>query len=270
MPIIEIKDLSAPELDIFARLTEAQLRSKIEPEKGVFIAESKKVITIALKAGYEPVALLMDRKHIAGDGADIIQHCGDIPVYTGNREILERLTGYAITRGFLCAMKRPTPLLAHDICGKSHRLAVLDSIVDSTNIGAIFRNAAALGMDGILLTQTCCDPLVRRAIRVSMGTIFQIPWAYIPNNYPVFTDYLKEFGFKSAAMALRDNSLSIDDPALKSEERLAVILGTEGDGLGQNVIDSADYTVRIPMFHSVDSLNVAAASAVAFWELRNR
>lgn len=268
MPIIEIHDIIAPELDIFARLTEAQLRSKIEPEKGIFIAESPKVINIALNAGYVPVALLMERKHITGDGAAIIDRCGDIPVYTAEREVLEKLTGYKMTRGVLCAMKRPTPLLADNICKNSRRLAVLDGIVDSTNIGAIFRSAAALGMDGVLLTNTCCDPFVRRAIRVSMGTVFQIPWAYFPDNCPVFTQYLKQLGFKTVAMALKDDSISIDDPALKAEERLAIILGTEGDGLGQCVVDSADYTVCIPMLHGVDSLNVAAASAVAFWELR--
>lgn len=268
MHIIEITDIQLPELDIFARLTEAQLRSKIEPEKGIFIAESPKVINIALNAGYVPVALLMERKHITGDGAAIIDRCGDIPVYTAEREVLEKLTGYKMTRGVLCAMKRPTPLLADNICKNSRRLAVLDGIVDSTNIGAIFRSAAALGMDGVLLTNTCCDPLVRRAIRVSMGTVFQIPWAYFPDNCPVFTQYLKQLGFKSVAMALKDDSISIDDPTLKAEERLAIILGTEGDGLGQCVVDSADYTVRIPMLHGVDSLNVAAASAVAFWELR--
>lgn len=269
MEIIEIPDISAPELTIFARLTEAQLRSKIEPEKGIFIAESPKVIMIALNAGYVPVALLMERKHITGDGAVIIDRCVDIPVYTADREVLEQLTGYAMTRGILCAMKRPAPLSSSDICQNSRRLAILDGIVDSTNIGAIFRSAAALGIDGVLLTPNCCDPLVRRAIRVSMGTVFQIPWAFLPSEFPIFTDYLKQFGFKSVAMALKNDSLSIDDPILKSEERLAIILGTEGDGLGKNVIDSADYTVKIPMYHSVDSLNVAAASAVAFWELRN-
>jgi len=210
----------------------------------------------------------MERKHIIGDGASIIQRCGDIPVYTADREVLEQLTGYTMTRGVLCAMKRPTPLLSSSICQNSHRLAVLDGIVDSTNIGAIFRSAAALGIDGILLTRNCCDPLVRRAVRVSMGTVFQIPWAYFTKEVPIFTDYLKEFGFKTAAMALKGDSISIDNPVLKSEERLAIILGTEGDGLGQSVVDSADYTVRIPMLHGVDSLNVAAASAVAFWELR--
>ena len=270
MNVIEISDISAPELDVFARLTESQLRNKRESDKGIFIAESPKVISIALNSGYIPVALLMERKHITGDGASIIDRCGDVPVYTGDRAVLENLTGYTMTRGVLCAMMRPSPLLASDVCKNARRLAVLDGIVDSTNIGAIFRSAAALGMDAVLLTRNCCDPFVRRAIRVSMGSVFQIPWAYLPGKHPVFTEYLKEFGFKSVAMALKGDSISIDDPVLKSEERLAVILGTEGDGLGQNVINSADYTVRIPMFHSVDSLNVAAASAVAFWELRTR
>ncbi len=268
MHIIKITDIQLPDLDIFARLTEAQLRNRIEPNKGIFIAESPKVITLALDAGYVPVALLMERKHITGDGASVIARCGDIPVYTADREVLEALTGYKMTRGVLCAMKRPTPLSASSICENARRLAVLDGIVDSTNIGAIFRSAAALGMDGILLTNNCCDPLVRRAVRVSMGTVFQIPWAYFPDDYPEFTDYLKEIGFKTVAMALKDNSISIDDPALKAEDRLAIVLGAEGDGLKQSVVDSADYTVRIPMFHGVDSLNVAAASAVAFWELR--
>ena len=270
MAIVEITDITAPELDIFARLTEAQLRNKIEPEKGIFIAESPKVISLALNAGLTPVALLMERKHITGDGAEIISYCENVPVYTADRNVLEQLTGYTMTRGVLCAFRRPSPLFAADLCKSARRLAVLDGIVDSTNIGAIFRSAAALGMDGILLTSNCCDPLVRRAVRVSMGTVFQIPWAYLPGEFPVFTDFLQQFGFKSVAMALKENSISIDDPVLKSEKRLAVILGTEGDGLGQNVIDSADYTVRIPMFHGVDSLNVAAASAVAFWELRTR
>lgn len=270
MAIIEITDITAPELDIFARLTEAQLRSKIEPDKGIFIAESPKVISLALNAGLTPVALLMERKHITGDGAQIISCCKNVPVYTADRNALKQLTGYTMTRGVLCAFRRPSPLLAADLCKIARRLAVLDGIVDSTNIGAIFRSTAALGMDGILLTSNCCDPLVRRAVRVSMGTVFQIPWAYLPDNPPVFTEFLKQFGFKSVAMALKENSIPIDDPILKSEKRLAVILGTEGDGLGQNVIDSADYTVRIPMFHGVDSLNVAAASAVAFWELRPR
>lgn len=270
MHIIEITDIQLPELDIFARLTEAQLRSKIEPEKGIFIAESPKVISIALNSGYDPVALLMERKHITGDGAAIIARCGDVPVYTADRVILEQLTGYTMTRGVLCAMKRPSPLSPSQILINSSRVAVLDGIVDSTNIGAIFRSAAALGMDGVLLTPNCCDPLVRRAIRVSMGTVFQIPWSYLPNENRNYPEYLKQFGFKTVAMALKPDSVSIDDPVLKTENQLAIILGTEGDGLGQSVVDSADYTVRIPMFHGVDSLNVAAASAVAFWELRRK
>ncbi len=270
MPIIEINDINIPDLAIFSKLTEAQLRHKIEPEKGIFIAESPKVISLALAAGCIPVSLLMEKKHITGDAATIISRCGDIPVYTAERSILESLTGYTLTRGVLCAMYRPSPLSAAEICKNARRVAVLDGIVDSTNIGAIFRSAAALGMDAILLTRKCCDPLVRRAVRVSMGTVFQIPWAYIPNEYDDLTRFLQPIGFKTVAMALRDNYVSIDDPSLIKEERLAIVLGTEGDGLGQNVIDNADFTVRIPMAHNVDSLNVAAASAVAFWELRVR
>ena len=268
MHIIEITDIQLPELDIFARLTEAQLRSKIEPDKGIFIAESPKVIRLALNAGYTPVSLLMERKHITGDGAPIIAHCEGVPVYTADRTVLEQLTGYTMTRGVLCALKRPTPLSASQILQTSRRVAVLDGIVDSTNIGAIFRSAAALGMDGVILTNTCCDPLVRRAVRVSMGTVFQIPWAYFPKEIGNYSEFLNKFGFKTVAMALKDNSISIDDPVLKKENRLAIILGTEGDGLAQSVVDGTDYTVRIPMLHGVDSLNVAAASAVAFWELR--
>ena len=270
MPIIEINDITRPELAMFSRLTEAQLRNKLEPEKGIFIAESPKVISLALDSGCVPVALLMEKKHITGDGAKIISRCGDIPVYTAERTVLEALTGYALTRGVLCAMYRPSPLSALDICQNARRIAVLDGIVDSTNIGAIFRSAAALGMDAVILTMQCCDPLVRRAVRVSMGTVFQIPWAYIPGGTTDLTAYLQQIGFKTVAMALRDDSVSIDDPVLASQDRLAIILGTEGDGLGQNVIDNADFTVRIPMYHNVDSLNVAAASAVAFWELRAR
>ncbi|MBE6943541.1 MAG: RNA methyltransferase [Ruminococcaceae bacterium] len=268
MPIIEINDITAPEIDIFARLTETQLRNKLEPEKGIFIAESPKVIHLALNAGCTPIALLMEHKHITGDGEPIIARCRDIPVYTAERAILQQLTGYQLTRGVLCAMRRPTPLSAIEICHNASRLAVLDGIVDSTNIGAIFRSAAALGMDGVLLTHSCCDPLCRRAVRVSMGTVFQIPWAYFPDKNTQITPFLKENGFKTVAMALREDAVSMDDPALKAERKLAIILGTEGDGLKQNVIDNADFTVCIPMAHNVDSLNVAAASAVAFWELR--
>ncbi len=270
MRIIEITDINLPELAIFSRLTEAQLRNKLEPEKGIFIAESPKVISLALAAGCIPAALLMEKKHITGDGAPIISQCGDIPVYTADRNILESLTGYTLTRGVLCAMYRPSPLSAARICKEARRIAVLDGIVDSTNIGAIFRSAAALGMDAVLLTKQCCDPLVRRAVRVSMGTVFQIPWAYIPDDSHNLTAYLKQIGFKSVAMALCEDTLPIDDPQLSSQEHLAIILGTEGDGLGRSVIAGADFTVRIPMYHNVDSLNVAAASAVAFWELRAR
>lgn len=269
--IIEITDISASELDVFARLTEAQLRNKLEPEKGIFIAESPKVITLALNAGCVPVSLLMERRHIDGDGKNIIARCGDVPVYTASREILEQLTGYKLTRGVLCAMYRPAVYSVHDLCSNARRIAVLEGIVDSTNVGAIFRCAAALGMDGILLSPTCCDPLCRRAVRVSMGTVFQIPWARIGENHSAWTergmDEIRKFGFKTVAMALDDNAISIDDPVLRSEERLAVVLGTEGDGLASTTISNSDYTVCIPMYHNVDSLNVAAASAVAFWEL---
>lgn len=262
--IIEISDITAPELDIFARLTESQLRNRLEPERGIFIAESPKVISVALDAGYCPAALLMERRHIEGDGRNIIARCGDIPVYTADREILEKLTGYRLTRGVLCAMLRPIPSAMEGVCKEAKRIAVLEGIVDSTNIGAIFRSAAALGIDGILLTNSCCDPLCRRAVRVSMGTVFQIPWARIDDSWP---GVLQEMGFKTAAMALSDKAVSVDDPQLKSAEKLAIVLGTEGDGLSANTIADCDYTVCIPMYHGVDSLNVAAASAVAFWEL---
>lgn len=263
--ILEIADITAPELDIFARLTEAQLRNRLEPEKGIFIAESPKVIRVALDCGCVPIALLMEQKHIGGDGADVIERCGDVPVYTASRETLEKLTGYRLTRGVLCAMRRPKPLQTEAVCQNAKRIAVLDGVVDSTNIGAIFRSAAALGMDGVLLTPTCCDPLCRRAIRVSMGTVFQIPWAYLGRGVAE----LKSLGFQTAAMALSKDSISIDDPALQVD-RLAVVLGTEGNGLSAQTIADCDFTVCIPMYHNVDSLNVAAASAVAFWELRNK
>lgn len=263
--IIEISDITAPELDVFARLTEAQLRNRLEPEKGIFVAESPKVISVALDAGIQPVSLLMERRHLEGDGKAIIARCGDIPVYTADREVLENLTGYRLTRGVLCAMHRPASLTMDAVCKGAKRIALLEGIVDSTNIGAIFRSAAALGMDGILLNNTCCDPLCRRAVRVSMGTVFQIPWARVSDDWP---QALKEMGFKTAAMALSDDAISIVDPQLKAAEKLAVVLGTEGDGLSANTIADCDYTVCIPMYHGVDSLNVAAASAVAFWELR--
>ena len=272
--IIKITDIAAPELDVFARLTEAQLRNRLEPEKGVFIAESPKVIGRALDAGYEPVSLLMEPRHIDGQGRDIIARCEGIPVYTASREILEGLTGYALTRGVLCAMRRPPLPSVEDVCANARRVAVLEGIVDSTNVGAIFRSAAALNIDAVLVTPTCGDPLYRRAVRVSMGTVFQVPWTRIgsePSEWPEpGLERLRKLGFQSAAMALRDDSVSIDDPRLAAEEKLAIVLGTEGDGLAERTIAECDYTVRIPMAHQVDSLNVAAASAVAFWELRAR
>lgn len=268
--IIEISDISAPELDVYARLTQAQLRNRLEPEKGIFIAESPKVIKLALNVGCAPLSLLMERKHITGDGAEIIEKCPDVPVYTADRNVLSALTGYELTRGVLCVMRRPTPLSPAGICENAKRIAVLEGIVDSTNIGAIFRSAAALGMDGILLTKTCCDPLVRRAVRVSMGTVFQIPWAYLTEDSTDWQAFLKQFYFKTVAMALNENAVPIDDPALYAEEKLAIVLGTEGDGLASQTIANCDYNVIIPMHHNVDSLNVAAASAVAFWQLRRR
>lgn len=270
--IIEITDLTRPELDVFCRLTEAQLRNRLEPEKGVFIAESPTVIGLALDAGYEPLALLTERKFIEGKAAGIIARCGEIPLYTGEREVLARLTGYELTRGVLCAMRRPNPKDFREVCAGTRRVAVLENVVDSTNVGAIIRSAAALGIDAVLLTPSCCDPLNRRAVRVSMGTVFQIPWAYIgeqPADWPSpGLDWLNELGFKTAAMALREDSISIDDEGLAAEPKLAIVLGTEGTGLTTRTIADCDYTVRIPMQHGVDSLNVAAASAVAFWQLR--
>lgn len=270
--IIEITDLSRLELDVFCRLTEAQLRNRLEPEKGVFIAESPTVIGLALDAGYEPLALLTERKFIEGKAAGIIARCGEIPLYTGEREVLAGLTGYELTRGVLCAMRRPSPKDFREVCAGTRRVAVLENVVDSTNVGAIIRSAAALGIDAVLLTPSCCDPLNRRAVRVSMGTVFQIPWAYIgeqPADWPSpGLDWLNELGFKTAAMALREDSISIDDEGLAAEAKLAIVLGTEGTGLTTRTIADCDYTVRIPMQHGVDSLNVAAASAVAFWQLR--
>lgn len=268
--IIEISDLSAPELAVFSKLTEAQLRNKLEPEKGIFIAESPKVINVALNEGFAPISLLMERKHIEGQAKDILEKCGDIPVYTADRDVLAALTGYELTRGILCAMRRPALPTASDLCENTRRVCVLEGVVDTTNIGAIFRSAAALGIDAVMLTPTCCDPLNRRAVRVSMGTVFQVPWTYIPNMSDGGLELLKSLGFKTAAMALSDNSVSIDDEKLCSEDKLAIIMGTEGDGLSQSTIDGSDYTVKIPMYHGVDSLNVAAASAVAFWQLRAR
>lgn len=264
MNVIEINNIEASGVNIFSSLTEAQLRHSREVEEGLFIAESPKVIRVALDAGYEPFALLCERKHITGDAADIIERCGDIPVYTGDRDVLASLTGYTLTRGVLCAMRRPHLPSLEDVCRDARRIVVIDGVVDTTNIGAIFRSAAALGIDGILLTTNSCDPLNRRAVRVSMGSVFLVPWTWL--DAPVQS--LNDYGFKTAAMALTDDSVSLDDPVLKAEQRLAVIMGTEGDGLSKQTIASADYVVRIPMAHGVDSLNVAAASAVAFWELR--
>lgn len=272
--IIEISDFLAPELDLFARLTEAQLRNHLEPEKSIFIAESTKVIARALDAGCKPIALLMERKHIDGQASEIISRCGDIPIYTAERDVLAQLTGYELTRGILCAMVRPTLPSVEELCANAHRVAVLEGIVDVTNIGAIFRSAAALHIDAVLLTPTCCDPLYRRAARVSMGTVFQVPWTRIgtaPSEWPhPGIERLQSLGFKTAAMALTEDSVSIDDPALTAEDKLAIILGTEGDGLSHTTIAGCDYTVLIPMSHNVDSLNVAAASAVAFWQLRKK
>lgn len=272
--IIEITDLNFPELDVYARLTEAQLRTRMETERGVFIAESPKVIELALNAGCVPLSFLMERRHLQGQGAPLMERCPGIPVYTADRDVLASLTGYALTRGILCAMQRPEPQKAEALLGGSRRIAVLEGIVDSTNMGAIFRSAAALGMDAVLFTPTCCDPLCRRAVRVSMGTIFQVPWARIgdcPADWPeAGMELLHRHGFATAAMALDERAISIDDPRLQQEEKLAVLLGTEGDGLSHQTIARCDYTVMIPMEHGVDSLNVAAASAVAFWQLRLR
>lgn len=266
MQIIEINSLSHPGVEVFSTLTEAQLRNRLEPQKGIFIAESPKVIHVALNAGYEPLALLCERKHIEGDAASLIERCGDIPIYTGERELLASLTGYTLTRGVLCAMRRPAPKSVEEVCQGAKRIAVIDGVVDTTNIGAIFRSAAALGIDAVLLTPSSCDPLNRRAVRVSMGSVFLLPWTWL--EAPISS--LRTLGFRTAAMALSDNSVPIDHPSLKDEPQLAIVLGTEGDGLSTQVIQETDYVVRIPMWHEVDSLNVAAASAVAFWELRAR
>ena len=269
--IIEITDFHAPELDPYARLTQNQLRNRLEPEKGIFIAESPKVIDRALDAGYKPVSLLMERKQITGPAAGILSRCGDAPVYTADREMLAELTGFELTRGVLCAFRRPAPRPVEELCKNARRVAVLEDIVDSTNVGAIFRSAAALNMDAVLISPSCCDPLCRRAVRVSMGTVFQVPWGQLgetPADWPEKgMDILHSLGFKTAAMALSDRSVSIDDEQLAKEPKLAIVLGTEGDGLAAGTIASCDYTVKIPMSHGVDSLNVAAASAVAFWQL---
>lgn len=271
--IIEIHNLDQPELAVFTHLTEAQLRNRLEPEKGMFIAESPKVITRALDGGWTPVSLLMERKHIEGQARELIARCG-VPVYTADREVLTALTGYQLTRGVLCAMRRRPLPTVEEVCRRARRVAVLEGIVDPTNVGAIFRSAAAMHMDAVLVDPTCCDPLYRRSVRVSMGTVFQIPWTRIGDKADQWPhpglDRLRALGFKTAALALREDSVSIDDPGLCAQDRLAVILGTEGDGLSHETISGCDYTVKIPMSHDVDSLNVAAASAVAFWQLRSR
>lgn len=272
--IIEITDFHAPELDVYARLTENQLLNRHEPEKGLFIAESPKVIERALDAGCIPVSLLLERKHITGQAQHIVARCQDIPVYTADFDVLTQLTGFNLTRGALCAMRRPPLPTFEEVCSGARRIAILENVVNPTNVGAIFRSAAALNMDAVLLTPACSNPLYRRAIRVSMGTVFQIPWTFLGTNDTEWPkpamDILKRMGFRTAAMALSDHAVNIDDPQLMSEEKLAIILGTEGDGLASSTIADCDYTVCIPMSHGVDSLNVAAASAVAFWQLGNR
>lgn len=272
--IIEITDFEAPELDIYARLTEVQLLNRHEPEKGIFIAESPKVIERALDAGCEPISFLVERKHIEGQAKELIARCHELPVYTADFEVLTQLTGFQLTRGMLCAMRRPLLPSVEEICTDAHRIAILENIMNPTNIGAIFRSAAALNIDAVLLTPACSNPLYRRSIRVSMGTVFQIPWTFIGSENTSWPqagiEKLKSLGFKTAAMALSEHSISIDDSRLMEEEKLAIILGTEGDGLSDCTISDCDYTVRIPMSHGVDSLNVAAASAVAFWQLGKR
>lgn len=268
--IIQITDFAAPELDIYARFTEVQLLNRHEPEKGIFIAESPKVIERALDAGCVPISFLVERKHVEGQAKKLIERCGEIPVYTAEFDVLTKLTGFQLTRGMLCAMYRPRLPSMEDICSSACRIAVLENIVNPTNIGAIFRSAAALHMDAVLLTPACSNPLYRRAIRVSMGTVFQVPWTFLneKQSWPQFgMECLHRLGFKTAAMALNDKAIAIDDPQLMAEKKLAIILGTEGDGLAASTIADCDYTVQIPMAHGVDSLNVAAASAVAFWQL---
>ena len=274
-----ITDFNAPEFDLYARLNESQLLHYYEPSPGLFIAESPKVVERALNAGCQPLSILVEQKHLEGEAKELITRCGDIPVYTAEFDILTKITGFQLTRGLLCAMRRPALPTVEEICKKSRRIAVLENVMNPTNVGAIFRSAAALGMDAVLLTRGCSDPLYRRASRVSMGTVFQIPWTYIDtkkeasgtlvtSNKNTYVEQLKELGFTTAAMVLKDNSTSVDNPVFAVCDKLAVILGTEGDGLCEETIAACDYTVMIPMTHGVDSLNVAAASAVAFWQLR--
>lgn len=263
--IVEITDFSDPALDIYARLTEAQLMNRFDPQNAMFIAESPKVIMRALDGGYIPVSILVEESRMIGEAQEAIERCGDVPVYTAQMDVLAQLTGYRLTRGLLCAMRRKALPELETVLAGCKRVAVLEEVMNPTNIGAIFRSAAALGMDAVLLTPGCSDPLYRRSARVSMGTVFQVPWTFLPDNW---IEVLGSYGFKTAAMALTDDSVSISDPALQKEQKLAVVLGTEGDGLAQSTVTDCDYTVKIPMYHGVDSLNVAAASAVAFWELR--
>ena len=268
MKIINITDLNQPELDVYARLTESQLRNRLEPEKGIFIAESLKVVRIALAAGLKPLSFLAERKYIDEQITSLIGDDNATPIYTGEREVLAQLTGYELTRGFLCAMRRPQLPTVEEVCRGKRRIAVMDSVVNSTNTGAIFRASTALGIEGLLLTPTCCDPLNRRSVRVSMGTVFQMPWTFTqsPVAYP---RQLRELGFTTVALALSDKAVSIDDPVLQRIDRMAIVMGTEGDGLSPEVIAACDYTAKIPMQRGVDSLNVAAAASVAFWQLRN-
>lgn len=268
--IEEIRDFDDERVGIYSRLTEAQLRNRLEEEKGIFIAESPKVIEVALDRGYEPLSLLTERRHLEGDAKGLIDRLGDdFPVFTGDRQLLASLTGYELTRGVLCAMRRPKPLSVEEICQGKHRVAVVSGVVNATNIGAIFRAAAALGIEAVVLERTCCDVLNRRSVRVSMGTVFQVPWAYLDETLERGgLERLKAIGYKNAAMALSDEAISIDDPRLKGEERLAIVLGSEGDGLSHKAIEGCDYVAKIPMMNGVDSLNVAAAAAVIFWELR--
>ena len=268
--IIEISDLTAPELYPYTQTAEVQLKRIYEPQQGLFIAESPKVIRVALASGYEPESLLIDKKYITGQAKDIIEACTGIPVYTAAPEVLTELTGFKLTQGALCAMRRKKLTSAEEVLEGAERIAVLEDVMNQTNVGAVFRSAAALGFDAVLLTSGCCDPLYRRSLRVSMGTVLRIPWTFLNEPAPDYVHMLKKAGFRTAAMALRSDTVSISDPAVSSADRLAVILGTEGEGLRECTIDACDYTIKIPMYHGVDSLNVAAASAVAFWELRKK
>ena len=267
---IEISDLSVTELSPYTQTAEVQLKRIYEPEPGLFIAESPKVIRVALASGYEPESLLLDRKYISGQARDIIKACGEIPVYTAEPEVLTELTGFKLTQGALCAMKRKKLSSAEEVLNGAERIAVLEDVMNQTNVGAVFRSAAALGFDAVLLTSGCCDPLYRRSLRVSMGTVLRIPWTFLDEPAPDYIRMLQKHGFKAAAMALRSDTVSISDPVVSAAEKLAVVLGTEGEGLRECSIEACDYTIKIPMYHGVDSLNVAAASAVAFWELRKK